>query len=122
MAAVFPPGKRRRWGRLCGSICIWQAMPRSPADLTDPGVVFEIELQAAQGTTADADPRTYAEQAQELYDYHAILLGLMEAELGNDPTDAQQAVYDAQARKVEEMARFREAAGIGTRSTAIWAN
>ena len=88
------------------------------ADLADPRVVFGLELQAR----ADTDPRTYAEQAQELYDYHAILLGLMEAELGNDPTDAQQAIYDAQARKVEEAARFREAAGIGTRSTAIWAN
>jgi len=30
--------------------------------------------------------------------------------------------HDAQARKVEEMERFREAAGIGARSTAIWAN
>ena len=88
------------------------------ADLTDPRVVFELELQARIG----ADPRSYAEQAGELYDYHARLLALMEAELGNDPTDAQQAVYDAQARKVEEMARFREAAGIGARSTAIWAN
>jgi len=94
-------------------------MPRSPADLTDPGVVFEIELQAAQETTADADPRTYAEQAQELYDYHARLPALMEAELGNDPTAAQQAVYDAQAEKVEETQRFKEAAGIGMRSTAI---
>jgi len=46
----------------------------------------------------------------------------MEAELGDSPGDAQQAVYDAQARKVEEMERFKEAAGIGTRSTAIWAN
>ena len=84
------------------------------ADLTDPRVVFELELQARAETLADAGPRTY--------DYHARLLELIGAELGDDPGEAQHAVYDAQARKVEEMERFTEAAGIGTRSTAIWAN
>jgi len=64
------------------------------ADLADPRVVFELEGRAE--TLADADPRTYAEQA--LCD------------------------YDAEARRVEEMERFRETAGIGTKSTAIWAN
>ena len=92
------------------------------ADPTDPRVLFELELQAAEETLADAGPRSYAEQARVLYDYYARLLALMEAELRDSPGDAEQAIYDAQARKVGEMERFREAAGIGTRDTAIWAH
>jgi hypothetical protein len=53
------------------------------ADLTDPRVAFELELQARAEALADAGPRTYAEQAQELYNYHATLLELMKAEEGS---------------------------------------
>ena len=91
------------------------------ADLTDPRVVFELERQACK-VLEGSDPRTYSAQAEDLPAYHTRLLALMEAELGDDPSDAEQAVHDAQARKVGEMAHFKEAAGISTRSTAIWAN
>jgi len=92
------------------------------ADLTDPRVVHE---QAVRARAAGADieqSRTYAEMAEVRYEYHVQLLALMEEALGDSPTAEQQAVYDAQQAKVDEARRFMEAAGIGARSTGIWAN
>ena len=67
-------------------------------------------------------PRTHSEMAEVQYEYHVQLLALIEEALGDSPTAAQQSVYDAQQAQVDETRRFMETAGIGTRSTAIWAN
>ncbi len=92
------------------------------ADLTDPRVVHELEIQAKAAGADIEQSRTYAEMAEDRYEYHVQLLALMEEALGDNPTAEQQAVYDAQQAKVDEARRFGETAGIGTRSTAIWAN
>ena len=84
-----------------------------------------VHEQAVRARAAGADieqSRTYAEMAEVRYEYHVQLLALMEEALGDSPTAEQQAVYDAQQAKVDEARRFMEAAGIGARSTGIWAN
>ena len=89
------------------------------ADLTDPRVVHELEVQVkAAGVDMDR-PRSYAEMTKAQYEYHVQLLALMEEALGDNPTAEQQAVYDAQQARVDEARRFMESAGIGTRSTTV---
>jgi hypothetical protein len=89
------------------------------ADLTDPRIVFELEM-AAQAVVGETDVLTrWSEMAATMQEYHVALRDLMEAELGDTPTTAQTAVYDEQVRKTKEMVRFLEVCGEGYKSSYL---
>lgn len=91
------------------------------SDLTDPRIVFELQLQAAESISGlDVEDPSWLSVANTRLDYHEALLSLMEDEL--DATDSdQQAVYDVQSDKVEEMRNFaRACGGSGYGSSLIW--
>lgn len=79
------------------------------ADLTDPRVVHELELEAKAATGTTTVLEKWSELATAMLAYHEKLRDLMAAVL--EPGDAQEAVYQRQARKAEEMRRFLASTG-----------
>jgi len=92
------------------------------ASLTDDQVVISLMVEAALTAPFPRESYNFLETADALVTYHETLLVLMAVQLAATPGTAEQAVYDAQEKKVEDVRRMREACGgSGYGSSVIWA-
>ena len=89
------------------------------SDLTDPRVVFEMELEAGATVAVSNILTDWVALATALLAYHKELKNRMAVALATSPGTAQDAVYQSQVAKVSEMERFLEVTGDGTVGSLI---
>lgn len=92
------------------------------ASLTDRSVVLDLMVLAANTANFPVTDNSWHATADALVRYHEELLSLMSVQLAATPGTEEQAVYDAQEEKVEEVRLMREACGgSGYGSSVTWA-